>query len=88
MYPCGTIYSHKTNCANSSQMTEMFNQKNGNAFLIIMTVNALLEPGQADPVSYYIEDRNFLVFSETLSQTSMIEVSEYEMDTDNSLLPF
>ena len=83
---CGSHYTTKTNCANSTQLVDLF-EGNGDAlYFTSYTVNRIINPEQKNPVTIYMKE-NYLVFSDHLSVLMYKELAEFEIDTDNSLLP-
>ena len=68
-------------------MQTFFSFNNGMAFFVPMIVNPLIQPDQLTPVSYYVDDTHFMTFGPTLGLNYFAQVSEYQIGTDNSLLP-
>jgi hypothetical protein len=51
-------------------------------------INTLINPGQNEYVSQYLEDMNYYSFSLTFGVNANIYISSYSITTDQSLWPF
>lgn len=51
-------------------------------------VNPLINAGEQVYLDYYFEDRNFVTFTKNLGSYSFARIQDYEIQTDESLLPF
>jgi hypothetical protein len=67
---------------------KMLEAQMGQFILTQFFINPLLNPGNADYLDYYIEDRNYIAFTSNLGTYSNIHVEEYSVITDESILPF
>lgn len=54
----------------------------------LFVVDTLLTPSNEDAISKIIEKSIFLAFSDTMGTVGTIDMAEYELKTDQSLLPF
>jgi hypothetical protein len=45
-------------------------------------VNSLLNPDQTKPVSKFLEDKDYTIFSSNLGTATNIYLGEYTMETD------
>lgn len=50
--------------------------------------NTLLNPDQTQPISMFLEDKDFTMFSPTLGTFTNIYLGEYAMETDESIFPW
>lgn len=53
----------------------------------VFLLNTLINPSSQDYITYYLEDRNFILFTNTYSGILSIFVSDYEITTDESIIP-
>ena len=88
MATCGSLDSTKDNCANTTQMEQLWTDSGNEIYASVMVVTPIVQPDQHNPVVTFIEDSNFLIFGKKVAQKMDIEIAEYEIETDHSLLPF
>ena len=84
VYACGSINVNAT-CANKSDIERVM--ENIVQFSVYY-INALILPGSQVPVTYYLADRDFVYFGTRLSGANTIFVSDYQITTDHSILPY
>lgn len=51
-------------------------------------INKLINPSKLDPVEKYFEDKNYNTLSGTIAIDTNVYLSEYEINTDDSLWPW
>lgn len=51
-------------------------------------VNKLINPTLKNPISIYFEDKNYNTLNEQLAIDTNFYISQYEINTDESLLPY
>ena len=51
-------------------------------------INPFINQNEPEAVKYYLEERNVVIFSKSRGAKIRIEFSEYEINTDTSILPF
>jgi hypothetical protein len=74
-------------CRSQSEI-DNFLSVNEDFILDFYFVNTLINPGQNEYVSQYLEDMNYYVFSLTFGVNANIYISSYSITTDQSLWPF
>ena len=52
-----------------------------------MIVNPLVQPDKIDPITSYVDDENYMTVSAELGQWINVDIAEYEVETDDSLMP-
>ena len=57
-------------------------------FAHLAYVNPLINPGDTNYLDYYINDLNFVSFSKQNGAFANSYIEEYQISTDESLLPF
>ena len=82
---CGSVYTSKTNCANATQLAA-FLQARGIFFLTLYMISEVVNPDQAEPVTHAITDK-YIIFDDHFGHFMYSQVAEYQMTTDESLLP-
>ena len=53
-----------------------------------MTVSPMVQPSQMEPVNYFIEDSNYIIFGSNLTQKKEIHIAEFQVETDTSAFPW
>lgn len=51
-------------CANQSDIDELFASNNGNLYFSLYFLNPLINPQSEDYLTYYLEDSNYITFSQ------------------------
>ena len=54
----------------------------------LVFTNTVINPNQPDHLSYYLEERNSVIFSKTSGININLEFSDYRISTDVSILPY
>jgi len=60
----------------------------GQFFFSFLYVNPLINPGDSNYLSYYLDDRNYMRFTTQLGTMSSGFVKDYSIITDVSLMPY
>jgi hypothetical protein len=60
----------------------------GQFVLSFVYTNPIINPGDSNYLSYYLDDRNFIRFTTKLGAMNIGYVQDYSILTDVSLLPF
>jgi hypothetical protein len=60
----------------------------GQFFFGFVYANPIINPGESNYLSYYLDDRNFIRFTTKLGAMNTGFVQDYSIITDVSLLPF
>jgi hypothetical protein len=60
----------------------------GQFALSFVYANPIINPGNSDYLSYYLEDRNYIRFTPKLGTQSTGFVQDYSIVTDVSLMPY
>lgn len=72
-------------CAND---TYILSHLSGNSFYTnFYFINSLINPNNEEPISYYLEDRNYIQFNYQYGGLTNLFVSKYQITTDNSIWP-
>lgn len=77
---CSSDSPNKT-CADESDF------ENSTFHFNVYILNTLINPGSQDYITYYLEDRNFILFTTAYSSLVSIFISDYEITTDESISP-
>ncbi len=81
---CGTANPNAT-CANQSSIDHaLFNIMHFSVYY----VNSLVTPDAKQPISYYLEDKDYVYFGKKLGGSNEIFVSDYSVTTDHSIFPY
>ena len=88
IFRCGEHDIGKTNCANSTEINALFSNIRGFVQFNIFTINTKVQPGSKTPIVHYLDDTKSVLFGQSIGQVSVLEVAEYELKTDNSLMPW
>ena len=87
MEPCSNNSFDSRPCHSQADI-DAFMASEGNFFYTIYFLNPLLNPGQEDYLTYYLEDSNYVIFSSTGAEEAQILVEDYTINTDESIIPF
>ena len=60
----------------------------GQLYANLLIINPLINPGNIEYIDYYIEDKNFVAFSNSLGGFAVGYAEDFTIETDESLLPF
>ena len=52
------------------------------------TINTQIEPDQQEPLKQYLDDTHILLVGETIGQLGLLQIAQFEMTTDTTLLPW
>lgn len=82
---CNTTLNPARPCAND---TYMLSKLSGNSFYTnFYFINSLINPNNEQPVSYYLEDRNYIQFNFNTGGLINLFISKYSVTTDKSIWP-
>jgi hypothetical protein len=73
---CNNSLNSSRPCANQSVVDAIFTNA-GQLFASVAFVNPLINPGNTDYLGYFVEDRNFIPFTQTLGGVAFADVQEY-----------
>jgi hypothetical protein len=83
---CTIAAGDNRTCASPSFINNFITANSG-VTLNYYFVNTVINPQKTDYLSYYLEDRNYFTFTQTLGMTANIFISTFTIDTDLSLWP-
>ena len=55
---------------------------------MLYTINAVINPDQKDYIQYYLEDRNFLIFTKEMGLEMNLFYQDVTINSDVSIIPF
>ena len=84
---CNNSIDPSRPCVNQSIIDAM--QANSGRFVLnFYFVNALINPGTSQYLDYYLNDFNYMQFTQTLGASAYGYITEFDITTDLSILPW
>ena len=80
------VPSNTTECATTQEIDDYMTQNEGGTVNTYF-LNTVINPGDTEYLNYFLEDSNYFTFSTETGVTSNIFFDQYDIETDNSLLP-
>lgn len=74
-------------CVSNELINEYFANNSQKIFFTIYFVNPLINPEIAEFLTYYLEDSNYIIFSQTGGEEAQLMMEDYTITTDNSISP-
>ena len=66
----------------------MWNDNSNGLYFTFYFINTLINPGEQDGVSFYLEDLNYVMFSKTIGAEAYLYITDFFLSTDISIMPF
>ena len=74
-------------CASKTEIDKVFS-KYTNFYVGLAYINTIINPNQQNHLDYYFNMMNYIICSRHIGVESYILISEYNIHTDDSILPF
>lgn len=88
VYPCNNATDPNRPCATQTEIDAYFNAKSHNFFFTFYFINPVVNPGSTDYIKYYLEDKNYVQFGSQQACEAYLYITDYTINTDDSILPF
>ena len=83
---CTTAFDPTRPCIGDTVINQIFALQN-ELYAGLMYVNPLINPGTVDYLDFYLEERNFISFGQTIGSHLTSYIEDYSIQTDQNLLP-
>lgn len=86
--PCNNATDPSRTCQSQAAVDALFAANANSLYFTYYFINSVINADSVDYIDYYLEDKNYAVFGANIAVDASIEISDYTINSDNSILPF